>query len=725
MGNNPSQKTMRIFFAFFFMAVLAFTPQQGVQAAGNRYYVRGNGGNDSNNGASWNQAFKNLQRALSSASAGDEIWVAKGVYYPDNGGIYPLDSRSANFTLPNAVKIFGGFAGTESSLSARNTAANPTILSGDVDNNDTNADGNFIAETTSAITGANAFHVVVTSGVNSATVLDGFTITAGQADVNTDPDRDGAGLYNQLGSPTLRNLTFQGNYAIVGGGMFNLDGAPSLENVQFTNNFAVNYGGGLWNQGESSLSGGSFRGNVAGTAGGGMMNYGTSTKGGPSLTQTTFIQNQAPTGGGIANDTSNINLDHVTFDGNYASVRGGGMASLGACVPSLSAVVFTDNSSISGGGLYTAAGSDAGLVMVDFSGNQANHGAGMYNDSSSPALYGGTFNANISAGTGGGMQNQNGSTPGVEMVTFQNNQAVTGGGMYNYQSSPSLKNVDFVNNQSVSNSTGGGGIYNHSSSPTLNRVNFTGNKANSSAGGGMYNYDGSSPALTDVNFTGNSASNGGGMRNHFNNNQPVLTNVTFHGNEAQYGGGVSNDSSTPTFYNATFAGNFANQGGGMMNYQSSPVVWNSTFYGNTTQGADQGGGMYNVNNSEPFLRNVILAGNTNGDCINGAGGTIAGWYTLIQDSGARACGAVNGDAGFLVGVDPELEPLDDNGGFTLTFQPHAGSPVIDAVIDNWCMTTTDQRGFERFIDGDHNVTAICDIGAVESGFQSFLPSVLR
>jgi hypothetical protein len=702
--------------------LIASLPQLRARAA-SRYYVKGNGGSDFNSGMNWNQAFRNLQQALSVAGNGDEIWVAKAVYYPDNGGPYPLDSRSAVFTLKNGLKVYGGFAGTESSLSQRNITVNPTILSGDVDNNDSNTDGNFIAETTSDIIGANAYHVVNTSGLNAATILDGFIITAGQANAASDPDRSGGGLYNGQGQPTLQNLTFIGNYAETGGGIFNLDGIPSLNSVKLNHNFALYNGGGMWNAGESSLVNGTFDGNVAGNSGGGLMNFGTANNNSdPTLTNIVFSNNQAPSGGGMGNSFGSPSLGTVTFDSNYASTHGGGMANMDNSKPALNSVTFTKNTSGNGGGMFNL-GSQPGLTFVDFTANQANFGAGMYNDNSSPSLYGGVYDSNLASGAGGGMENINAAAPTIEKITFKNNQAPTGGGMYNYLSNPSLKSVDFDSNKASSNSSGGGGMYNYASSPTLSKIHFTNNSAINSAGGGMYNYNGSSPQLTDIVFSGNFALNGGGMRNHFNNNQPSLTNVTFSANEAQYGGGMSNDNSTPKLYNVTFSGNFANQGGGMNNYQSSPELWNVTFYGNIAQAADQGGGIYNSASSQPYLRNAILAGSTNGDCINGAGGSIGGLYSLIQDSGGRACGAINGISGFIVGQNPLLGPLLTNGGFTQTHALMRGSPAIDHVMDDWCQPAADQRGYQRWIDGDDNGSAICDIGAVEFGKQVYLPVV--
>jgi hypothetical protein len=704
------------------ITLLAIAPKSDVKA-GNRYYVKGNGGNDANNGASWAQAFRTVQKALTLANSGDEVWVARGVYYPDNGGPYPLDSRNATFTLEDGVQIFGGFAGTEASLAQRDLNTNTTIFSGDVDNNDTNTDGNFVAENTSDIVGDNAYQVVTSSGNNGTAVLDGFIITAGLA--NQLPGVQGGGLYIFQSSPTLRNLRLIGNYASTyGGGLFIASsGSPSLEAVEFINNFAVFRGGGMGVQnGSPTLTSATFDGNVSGDSGGGMYNYDNSA---PELNHVIFYENQAPEGGGMHNLNSAPDLVDVTFTLNYASTRAGGMFNENSN-SSLNNVNFFRNNSTAGGGMFNL-DSQPSMLFVDFTENQAQLGAGMSNENSQPDIRYGTYEANIASGVGGGMQNLNGSDASLEFVTFTNNQAGSGGGMYNYLSNPILSDVDFISNLADSSTAGGGGMYNYTSSPILERVNFNNNGATASggAGGGMYNYNASSPELTEVTFSGNYANNGGGMRNHFNNNQPELTNVTFSANEAQFGGGMSNDNSAPTLHNVTFSGNYANQGGGMHNYQSSPQMWNVTFYGNIAQATDQGGGMYNITSSAPFLRNVILSGSTNGDCVNGAGGTITGFYSLIQDTGAKACGAIQGNLGFIVGQAPKLGPLAPNGGFTLTHSPLPGSPAIDGVTDNFCTTQKDQRGFLRFLDGDNNGSVICDIGAVEFGKQIYLPVLYR
>ena len=182
--------------ALIFSAV-SVTP---AQAAGTRYVKQGGTGDCS----SWANAC-DLQTALTGAASGDQIWVAAGVYKPGA-------ARTDTFQLKTGVAVYGGFAGTETLLSERNPAANVTILSGDIDSNDTNTDGNNIAETAADIQGDNAYHVVTGSGTDATAVLDGFTITAGQAN-GAAPHNTGGGMYSSSSSPTLTNVTFSGNSA--------------------------------------------------------------------------------------------------------------------------------------------------------------------------------------------------------------------------------------------------------------------------------------------------------------------------------------------------------------------------------------------------------------------------------------------------------------------------------------------------------------------------------
>jgi uncharacterized repeat protein (TIGR01451 family) len=172
-----------------------------VRAAGIIYVNAAATGADTGN--SWADAFPTLQSALRIASSGEDIWVAAGVYYPDEGTHQINDSRYSTFELFEGVDVYGGFPTTgDPGLNDRDWETYVTVLSGDIDH-ETNPDtttATGIVTDTADIAGTNAYHVV--TGANNAT-LDGVTITAGQA--NTWGKESGAGMYNDGSSPTIQN----------------------------------------------------------------------------------------------------------------------------------------------------------------------------------------------------------------------------------------------------------------------------------------------------------------------------------------------------------------------------------------------------------------------------------------------------------------------------------------------------------------------------------------
>ena len=259
-----------------------------------------------NDGSSWSDAFTELQTALlyRRCPGVTEIWVVAGTYTPTEG----LD-RSATFPLASGLAIYGGFAGTETILSERNWVANETILSGDI---------GVAADDTD-----NSYHVVTGNGTDSTAVLDGFTITQGNANSSEeDIDIVGGGMITVSGSPTLTNVVFSGNLAEVGAGMFNDGSNPTLTNVLFADNEAGAGGGGMLNVGASSptLTNVVFSGNLA-SQGAGMFNISSN----PTLTNVIFWRNSAVQAGGIYNLVSSPSLVNVTFSRNTATHSGGGM----------------------------------------------------------------------------------------------------------------------------------------------------------------------------------------------------------------------------------------------------------------------------------------------------------------------------------------------------------------------------------------------------------------
>ncbi|MEJ5301500.1 MAG: hypothetical protein WHS38_10980 [Thermodesulforhabdaceae bacterium] len=309
--------------------------------------------------SSWTNACT-LQTALSGAGSGDEIWVKAGVHYPGAAG-----NRTATFQLKSGVALYGGFAGTETSRDQRDWQTNKTILSGDIDKNDINTDGNYIAETTADIQGSNAYHVVTGINIDGTAVLDGFIITAGQANEIYVPHSYCGGMYNDSSSPTIANVVFSGNWAGDCGGMCNNNNSnPTLNNVTFSGNGA-SYCGGMCNQEYSNptLANVTFLENSANRNGGGMCNY----KSSPVLTNVTFSGNSADYGGGMYNqDYSSPVLTNVTFSENSAEWFGGGMRNAGYSSPILTNVTFSGNSAGYGGGMDNNDNSNPTLINVTF-----------------------------------------------------------------------------------------------------------------------------------------------------------------------------------------------------------------------------------------------------------------------------------------------------------------------------------------------------------------------
>ena len=318
-------------------------------------YVDADATAGSDDGTSWADAYLTLQDALSETVAGDEVWVAEGIYYTDEGGGQSDDDFSATFWVPDGVRLYGGFDGTETAREDRDWETEITVLSGDIEQND-DTDANGVVIDSDDIEHRNSDHVVTTEFVNHNTVLDGFTITAGGA-VGPYPANIGAGMVNTGGNPTLAHVTFSGNHAAW-------------------------YGGGLWSEGDPILTDVIFQGGYANTAGG-MFNAAGSN---PELTNVVFRDNFAFSSGGMAAwENSAPRLTAVAFLGNEASGEGGGMTHFDGSTAELINVLFAGNKAQYGGGMYSHAGSAPTLLNVTLSGNHATEqGGGLFNHSATP-----------------------------------------------------------------------------------------------------------------------------------------------------------------------------------------------------------------------------------------------------------------------------------------------------------------------------------------------------
>jgi hypothetical protein len=229
-----------------------------------------------------------------------------------------LIDRTATFQLKSGVIIKGGYAGFgEPDPNARDIKMYETILSGDLAGND---------EPDFANNGENSYHVVTGSDCNESAVLDGFTITAGNAS-NYPTFSVGGGMHNTQSSPTVTNCTFTQNAAHYAGAMSNQDGSnPIVTDCTFTDNYAPGGGGGAifyWHSGGS-------------------------------LTNCSFRDNSGRHGGAARIYASNVTITNCLFADNYSSgSEGGGAVYLQHCTAFFKLCTLSRNATDgSGGGIF-------------------------------------------------------------------------------------------------------------------------------------------------------------------------------------------------------------------------------------------------------------------------------------------------------------------------------------------------------------------------------------
>ena len=242
-------------------------------------------------GTSWANAFGDLQQALKVASNGDQIWVARGTYAPTAG-----NDRNASFQLIEGVAIFGGFAGTESSINQRNPRANKTILTGEIG---------------SPSLDDNVYTIVYAERVSKKTILDGFTLTRGVANgfgTSGELSFSGAAIFNKEASPVIRNCTFQNNYAREGAAIYNYvaNGAtynPTITDCNFIANKADFDGGAIFNMGLNGTSAPNIRNchfeKNQSTYGAAILNKGVNGKVKAAITNCVFTANASILSGAI------------------------------------------------------------------------------------------------------------------------------------------------------------------------------------------------------------------------------------------------------------------------------------------------------------------------------------------------------------------------------------------------------------------------------------------
>ena len=391
------------------------------------------------------------------------------------------------------------------------------------------------------------------------------------------------------------------------------------------------------------------------------------------------------------NDSGAGSLRQAIADANGHTIN---FAVTGTIILTSGALVIEKNMTITGPGAdqLTISGNDSSRVFsissvtVTFSGltitngKTSSSGGGIWTSGGTVTLTDCTISHNTATdGHGSGIYSSSGGTVTLTNCTISHNTAKMGGGIWNNNGAVTLTGCTLSDNTA---SLAGGGMYNYGGTASLSNCTVTGNKSDTGDGGGIYNE--TTLILEDCTVSGNTASVDGGGIYGLSGSTSTLTACTISGNTAgSIGGGIYNDNSTATLTNSTVSGNTASDGGGIYHYKGTATLTNCTVNANTATSASS---LHN-NDGSVTIANCIVVGSSVG---------------TLTDGGYN-----------IQGTNPNLGPLQDNGGPTFTHALLAGSPALDAIPEGGNSYNgappTDQRGESRPSPSGGN----CDIGAYE------------
>jgi hypothetical protein len=271
-----------------------------------------------NNGTSWTNAYKTIEQAISDASSGDIIVVAKGVYKPGN-------SRTSRYNMKNNVHLIGGFNGDEEFLSQANPFENQTIISGEIGDPNDNTDN---------IEMLMRFNKIQTATVDGFIFRDAYTTNfIGAIEINSS-------------LPTFRNCTFENNIAngsFSSGGAITISGfdgkcEPYFTSCKFINNFCSVIGGAIHSNNSNCET---------------------------TLISCLFSNNEANRGGAIHNGGGVVYTYNCTFTNNTARLGSASFTTSGNGTAHRNDIIWNNNHQV--GSSATARATSSATVLVNHS----------------------------------------------------------------------------------------------------------------------------------------------------------------------------------------------------------------------------------------------------------------------------------------------------------------------------------------------------------------------
>lgn len=364
---------------------------------------------------------------------------------------------------------------------------------------------------------------------------------------------------------------------------------------------------------------------------------------------------------------------------NGNAANGGAIASKG--YTTISNSYLNNNTATNGGAVYT----DKGTLNLNNSivvSNTADTGGAVV--VLNPAIFNSSnagYNENIANGGGGAMRLGAATVSTLSNCQINENDAPNAGGIYQ---------------EGVLNITGSSLFGNHTDG----------------IGGAILTLStgtlGMNQSTLDSNLSGG---DGAGIFNYGSIN---IQNSTLSRNKIMVGAGAGlcmAPGGTAIFSNSTISGNSAsNGGGGIYSVGNSLSITNCTVTKNVTP---QGGGGLWVNSNGCTIKNSIVADNSASfahDIQAGGAFITSSGYNIVGDTilsfWVPGTSDILGNSTIAV-ADPELGPLQDNGGPTFTHAFDCSS-IANNAGTNSGTPTTDQRGLPRQYNRD--------IGAYEAQF---------
>ncbi len=420
-------------------------------------------------GMSWQTAFTHVQSGLDVADAGDEVWVASGIYVE-------------NITLRRDVGLFGGFAGVESARDQRIIREHVTTLDG--------------GEAGSVVTAIGSAQ----SPIGPGAILDGFTIQGGTGTPVVDGAESrpcGGGVYIRDASPMIRNNIIAGHRLDrgCGGGLYSLGSDATIADNLFIGNSTM-YGGAIYCEGGAPvLTGNTLRDDSAGFGGGLYLRASS-----PSIWANDIIENS---GTGIYCDRSSAHIRDNTISANQ---HGGAIYANAGSTLRIEHNVMDGNCSPDG-----AIFCDGATATITGNSITRNGGGGISTKNAEVTIQGNRISDQYTHVWGGGVMISGGHVT-VRDNVISGNVANDGGGLFCWEGA----DVTITGNRFIANSAGrstalsenGGAMVIAGASADIRNNLLYGNTADE--GGGIYGAAGTI-LLTNNTLVYNRATAGGAI----------------------------------------------------------------------------------------------------------------------------------------------------------------------------------------------------------------------